>query len=164
MAPIAWQTMSETGRAYLFDTDAILALLRPQPSDAYVRWLARIPREDQYTSAVVLAELYTAAHCQRGIDPSAIPDPVEELASRLLPALTVLPVDATLAVTMGAMAACTHALPDLPLPEAQGPWRHLAVGATALHYRLVLVTGQPDQYAHLSGLEVQPLSDLSAAT
>lgn len=152
--------MSELGRACLFDTDAILALLRPQPADAYVRWLARIPREDQYTSSVVLAELYTAAHCQRAVDPSAESDPVEELANRLLSALTVLPFDADVAVTYGAVTAGTRDLPDLPLPEAQGSWRHLAIGATALHYRLVLVTGQPARYTAFSGLDIQPLSDL----
>lgn len=156
--------MSEPGRAYLFDTDAILALLRPQPSDAYVRWLARIPREDQYTSAAVLAELYSAAHCQRAENLAADSDPVEELASRLLPALTVLPFDADVAVTFGAVAAGTHDLSDLPLPEAQGTWRHLAVGATALHYRLVLVTGQPERYAGFPGLDVQSLSDLTTSS
>jgi len=156
--------MSEQGRACLFDTDAILALLRPQPSDAYVRWLARIPREDQYTSSVVLAELYTAAHCERASNPSAEADPVEELANRLLSALTVLPFDADVAVTYGAVAAGTRDLPDLPLPEATESWRHLAIGATALHYRLVLVTGQPDRYAAFSGLEIQSLSDLSSSS
>ena len=156
--------MSEPGRAYLFDTDAILALLRPQPSDAYVRWLARIPREDQYTSAVVLAELYTAAHCQRAEDPPASTDPVEELTSRLLPALTVLPFGADVAVTFGAVAAGTRDLPNPPLPEAQGTWRHLAVGATALHYRLVLITGRPERYTAFPGLDVQSLSDLNSSS
>ena len=154
--------MSEHGRACLFDTDAILALLRPEPDDGYVRWLSRIPREDQYTSSVVLAELYTAAHCARATAPAAESDPVEELASRLLSALTVLPFDAEVAVTYGAVTAGTRDLSDLPLPEAEGSWRHLAIGATALHYRLVLVTGQPERYSAFSGLDIQPLSDLSS--
>ena len=154
--------MSEPGRAYLFDTDAILALLRPEPADAYVRWLARLPREAQYTSAAVLAELYAAAHCQRAEAPDADPDPVEVLASRLLPALTVLPFDADVAVSHGAVVAGTRGLPDLPLPEAQGAWRDLVVGATALHYHLTLVTGQPQRYSLFAGLDIQPLADLGA--
>ena len=39
--------------AYLFDTDAISELLKPRPKAGYVRWLASIPREEQFTSAVV---------------------------------------------------------------------------------------------------------------
>jgi predicted nucleic acid-binding protein len=43
---------------YLFDTDALSELLRPRPARAFVTWLSSIPREDQYTSAVVIGELF----------------------------------------------------------------------------------------------------------
>ena len=44
--------------AYLFDTDAISEVLKPRPPAGYVRWLASIPREEQFTSAVVVGELF----------------------------------------------------------------------------------------------------------
>jgi predicted nucleic acid-binding protein len=44
--------------AFLFDADAISELLRRRPAPSYIEWLATIPREDQYTSAVVIGELY----------------------------------------------------------------------------------------------------------
>ena len=47
-------------------TGAII-LLRPGADDAYLRWLAKVPREDQYTSAVVFAELCAAAAHPLGI-------------------------------------------------------------------------------------------------
>ena len=47
--------------AYLFDTDAISELLKPRPAAGYVRWLAAVPREEQFTSAVVVGELYQGA-------------------------------------------------------------------------------------------------------
>ncbi|MFH1569947.1 MAG: PIN domain-containing protein, partial [Gemmatimonadota bacterium] len=103
--------MSEPDRAYLFDTTAILALLRPQPDPAYLRWLARVPREHQYTSAVVVAELFAAAHRQRAVAPSAQADPVAELARRLLPALTALPFDSEVAATFGLLAAVSTPSP-----------------------------------------------------
>ncbi len=43
--------------AFLFDTDAISELLRPHPATEYVQWLVNIPREEQFTSAVVIGEL-----------------------------------------------------------------------------------------------------------
>ena len=40
--------------AYLFDTDAISEVLKPRPAAGYATWLAAIPREEQFTSAVVV--------------------------------------------------------------------------------------------------------------
>jgi predicted nucleic acid-binding protein len=48
-------------RCYLFDPDAISEVLMPRPADGYVKWLASIPREEQFTSAVVVGELYEGA-------------------------------------------------------------------------------------------------------
>jgi predicted nucleic acid-binding protein len=48
--------------AYLFDTDAISELLRPCPLQIFVEWLITVPREEQFTSAVVVGELYNGAY------------------------------------------------------------------------------------------------------
>ena len=47
---------------YLFDTDAIAETLKPKPADAYVSWLQTVPRQDQFTSAVVVGELFKGAY------------------------------------------------------------------------------------------------------
>jgi len=48
--------------AFLFDTDAISELLRPRPATAYVAWIMKVAREEQFTSAVVVGELYKGAY------------------------------------------------------------------------------------------------------
>ena len=48
--------------AFLFDTDAISELLRPRPATAYVKWIMKVAREEQFTSAVVIGELYKGAY------------------------------------------------------------------------------------------------------
>ena len=48
--------------AYLFDTDAISELLRPRPLAPYLEWLRTIAREDQFTSAVTVGELFKGAY------------------------------------------------------------------------------------------------------
>jgi predicted nucleic acid-binding protein len=53
---------------YLFDTDAISELLRPRPLPRDVEWLRTVPREDQYTSAVTIGELFIGAYRSRARD------------------------------------------------------------------------------------------------
>ena len=36
--------------AFLFDTDAISEVLKPRPAAGYVKWLASVPRGEQFTS------------------------------------------------------------------------------------------------------------------
>ena len=43
---------------YLFDTDAISETLRKKPLSDYVEWLHDVSREDQYTSTIVISDLY----------------------------------------------------------------------------------------------------------
>ena len=163
---------------FLFDTDAILALLVPRPVDAYLRWLSRVPREAQYTSAAVLAELYEAA-CRQSLASDAAgqarTDPVTDLRQRLLPALTVLPFDTDVALTLAQLraglapssrgpsdhrsgsdpAAAPH--PSQAIPPAIGTTRDLQIAATALHHGLHLVTGRSERYASVPSLVIEPL-------
>lgn len=78
--------------AYLFDTDVVSEVLRPKPRPRFLEWLRRIPREDQYISAVTVGELYHGAY--RSAARERHPTNIEEL---VLPAVTVLPYDASVA-------------------------------------------------------------------
>ena len=51
--------------AYLFDTDAISELLKKTPLVAYANWVSGLRREDQFTSSVVIAELFAGPICWR---------------------------------------------------------------------------------------------------
>ena len=132
--------------AYLFDTDAISELFRKRPAKDYVRWLARVPREEQFTSAVVVGELYRgaygSAHAKRHI---------ENIEVRVLPAIVVLPFDAAVARRYGEMGA-SLAGAGQPLADAD-----LQIAATALHHGLELVTGNLRHFRRVEGLRICPV-------
>ncbi len=82
--------------AYLFDTDAISELLRPRPLTTYVEWLSDVPREEQFTSAVVIGELYKGAYRAH-----ARQKHLNNIEQRILPAVTALPYDVATAKVFG---------------------------------------------------------------
>jgi predicted nucleic acid-binding protein len=86
--------------AFLFDTDAISEVLRRRPSERYVAWLRGVPRAEQFTSAVVVGELFKGAYRS----PDA-PRHLRNIETRVLPALTVLSYDVDVARAYGALRA-----------------------------------------------------------
>lgn len=130
--------------AFLFDTDAVSEVLRRRPAPAYRRWLETIPRAEQFTSAVVVGELYKGAFRS--------PERVRHLKNideRLLPALTVLPYDVAVARVFGEIHA-----------ELAGGGRSLAdadlqIAATALHHGLELVTGNVRHFERIPGIRIR---------
>jgi len=131
--------------AYLFDADAIVEALRSEPREAYLEWLRSLPREEQFASAVSVAELY------RGADETGDPDThVRHIEERVLPALTVLPFDVAVARRFGELRV---ALGD---PEAVSS-PDLQVAATALHHGLEIVTSRTGRFRGVPGLRVRGL-------
>ena len=130
--------------AYLFDTDAISELLRRRPLPAYVEWLGDVAREDQFTSAVVVGELFEGAFR------SGHGRHLENVESQVLPRLAVLPFGVGEARRFGELAAALQA-DGRPLADAD-----LQIAATALHHDLVLVTGNLRHFERVPGLELEP--------
>ncbi len=128
--------------AFLFDTDAISELLRPRPAMAYVNWLIQIPREEQYTSAVVIGELYKGAYRSQDRDRH-----LTNIEQRILPAVTVLPYDTGTAEIFGMIRAYLEAAGTI-LPDAD-----IQIAATALGQNLELVTGNLRHFRRISGLK-----------
>ena len=129
--------------AYLFDTDAISELLKPKPAAAYVAWIRSIPREEQFTSAVCLGELYHGAF--RSPRPERHLDNID---NRVLPAATVLPFDAAVARVYGLIRSKLESA-GKPLADAD-----LQIASTALHHGLELVTGNVRHFQRVDGLEL----------
>jgi predicted nucleic acid-binding protein len=129
--------------AYLFDTDAISEVLRPRPLTGYVRWLQAIPREEQFTSAVVVGELFKGAFRS----PNASRH-LRNIESRVLPAVTVLPYDLDVARVYGAVQA---RLEDAGRVLADAD---LQIAATAIHHDLELVTGNLRHFRRIPGLRL----------
>ena len=129
--------------AYLFDTDAISELLKPRPAAGYVRWLATVPREEQFTSAVVVGELYKGAFRS-----SAVARHLENVEKRVLPAVSVLSYDVAAARVYGQVRALLEAA-GRPLADAD-----LQIAATALVHDLEVVTGNVKHFKRVPGLRV----------
>ena len=129
--------------AYLFDTDAISELLRTSPLPAYVKWLATIPREEQYTSAVVVGELYKGAY--RSHAKQCHLDNIERF---ILPAVTSLPYDVATAKLFGQIRAQLEEAGNI-LPDAD-----LQIVATAIYHDLELVSGNLRHFSRIPELKL----------
>ena len=134
--------------AFLFDTDAISDVLRPRPSAAYVTWLSGVPRAEQFTSAVVVGELFKGAYRS----PDA-PRHLRNIETRVLPAVTVLPYDVEIARVYGALRAQLEEVGQA-LADAD-----LQIAATAVHHDLELVTGNLRHFRRINGLRLSTVLD-----
>jgi tRNA(fMet)-specific endonuclease VapC len=129
--------------AYLFDTDAISELLRPRPLKPYLEWLKAVPREDQFTSAVTVGELFKGAHRS-----AAKERHLENIESRVLPAVTVLPYDLAVARIFGMIRGDLERAGNI-LPDAD-----LQIAATAMFHDLELVTGNLRHFERIPNLRL----------
>ncbi len=134
--------------AFLFDTDAISEVLKRRPLPAYVAWLRTIPRAEQFTSAVVVGELFKGAY--RSADS---PRHLRNIETRVLPAVTVLPYDVEVARVYGALQAQLEE-DGRALADAD-----LQIGATAVHHDLELVTGNLRHFRRITGLRLCTVLD-----
>lgn len=131
--------------AFLFDTDAISEVLRRRPAPGYLCWLATVSRAEQFTSAIVIGELYRGAF--RSPDRERH---LENINARVLPAVTVLPYDVVVARVYGEIQAGL-ARAGRGLADAD-----LQIGATAIHHGLELVTGNVGHFARIPGIRIHP--------
>ncbi|RPJ12915.1 MAG: type II toxin-antitoxin system VapC family toxin [Desulfobacteraceae bacterium] len=132
--------------AFLFDTDAISELLRPRPAAAYIEWLMRISREEQYTSAVVIGELYKGAYRSNARERH-----LDNIENRILSAVTVLPFDTEVAKVFGIIRAQLEETGSI-LPDAD-----IQIAATAVFHDLELVTGNLSHFSRIAGLKLNTI-------
>jgi predicted nucleic acid-binding protein len=138
--------------AYLFDTDALSEVMRKQPLQAYLTWLRRIPREEQFTSAVSVGELYQGAFRSAHRDQL-----LQRIDDVLLPEITVLPYDVGVARVFGEIRA------DLERAGSSPGDADLQIAATALRHDLALVTGNVRHHERVPGLKIERILALSRA-
>lgn len=131
--------------ALLFDTDAISELLRPRPNPSYLRWVQTLPREDQFTSAICVGELFKGAFRSKSRERH-----LTNIENRVLPAVTVLPYDVATARVFGKLRAHLEANGEI-LPDAD-----IQIAATAVHHGLELVTGNIRHFQRIPGLRLNP--------
>jgi len=129
--------------AYLFDTDAISEVLRKQPAPGYLDWLATVPRDQQFSSAVTIGELYKGAYRSPARERHLV-----NITERVLPAVTVLPFDVGVARIFGEVSARLEK-EGQRLADAD-----LQIAATGLFHGLELVTGNLRHFSRVPGLSV----------
>jgi predicted nucleic acid-binding protein len=132
--------------AYLFDTDAISELLRPRPAPAYVEWLRGIAREEQFTSAVVIGELFRGAFRSPARERHLV-----NIRQRILPAVTVLPYDVAVAEVCGLLSAELEEGGQV-IADAD-----LQIAATAVYHDFELVTGNLRHFVRIPQLRCNPI-------
>jgi tRNA(fMet)-specific endonuclease VapC len=132
--------------AYLFDTDAISELLRPRPLPVYVAWLRTVAREEQFTSAVVIGQLYKGAYRSE-----ARQRHLTNIERRILRAVTALPYDVATAKVFGQTRAHLEEA-GTTLPDAD-----LQIAATAIYHGLELVTGNLRHFSRIPQLKINPI-------
>ena len=129
--------------AFLFDTDAISELLRPRPARAYVKWIMKVAREEQFTSAVVIGELYKGAYRSQDWERH-----LTNIEQRVLPAVTVLPYDISIAKVFGKIRAHLEEIGTI-LPDAD-----IQIAATAIGHNLELITGNLRHFSRIPDLKL----------
>ncbi len=130
--------------AYLFDSDAVSEAFRSRPLPRYMAWLARVSRDEQFTSAVVIGELFRGAFLAPAQERH-----LTNIVQRVLPVMTVLPFDVATARVFGEVSAALIQSGE-PLPDAD-----LQIAATALHHGLEVVTGNLRHFERVPGLRLE---------
>ena len=136
--------------AYLFDTDAISELLRQRLLPLYVDWIRTIPREEQFTSAVVIGELYKGAFRSKKRQIH-----LTNIENIILPSVTVLPYDAATARVFGQIRAHLEETGTL-LADAD-----IQIAATAMYHGLELVTGNLRHFSRIPGITLNRIIENS---
>ncbi|MBI2912031.1 MAG: PIN domain-containing protein [Chloroflexi bacterium] len=131
---------------YLFDTDILSNLVRPQPFDSLVERWRRTATEFLFTSAINIGELLYGAERSPAPRRDVL---LTDLNRHVFPYVTVLPFDEAAARTYASVRAGLErqGIP-LAIPD-------LLIAAVALSRDLTLVTRNVAHFARVPGLRVE---------
>lgn len=129
--------------SYCFDTDVISAVMRASPPLHLIRRLARIPPEQQMTTAVTLGELLYGAARKNS---ESLERRVRDL---VVGALTIVPFDELAAERYGQLRA------HLEREGKRLDEPDLRIASIALSRGLTLVTGNVRHFARVPDLRVE---------
>jgi tRNA(fMet)-specific endonuclease VapC len=127
---------------YLFDTDALSQIIKKNPSMAFIRRLASIEPEQQFTTSITVGELVYGAH------KSGRPEYfIEKLEKLVWPNIQILSFDEGAANVYGRLRADLERKGS-PLTEPD-----LRIASIAIDHRLIVITGNLRHFSRVPGLE-----------
>ena len=128
---------------YLLDTNVVSELRRPRPSGAVLDWIADVPGEQLFVSAVTVGEIQAGIEITREQDP-ANAEELEVWLAKVQASYAVLPMDAA---SFREWARLMHRMSDTITEDAM-------IAATAIVHRLMVVTRNVRDFAQF-GVELR---------
>ena len=129
---------------YLFDTDAVSQIIKKSPSISFIRKLASIDPDSQFTTTITVGELVYGAH------KSGRPEYfIEKLEQLVWPNIQVLAFDESSAKVFGKLKAEMEKK-GTPLTEPD-----LRIASIAMHHGLIVITGNTRHFSKISGITVE---------
>ena len=128
---------------YLLDTNVVSELRRPRPHGAVLNWIADVPAEQLFVSAVTVGEIQAGIEISREQDAAKAED-LEGWLNKVLATYGVLPMDAA---AFREWARLMHRRSDAIAEDAM-------IAATATVHRMTVVTRSVSDFVQL-GVELQ---------
>ncbi len=129
---------------YLFDTDAMSQIIKKNPSILFIRKIASLNSENQFTTAITIGELVYGAY--KSNRPEYFIGKLEEL---VLPNIQILSFDENAAKIYGKLGASLERK-GTPLSEPD-----LRIASIAICNELIIITGNVKHFLKVPGLTVE---------
>ena len=127
---------------YLLDTNVVSELRRPRPDVAVLDWIADVPADQLFVSAVTIGEIQAGIEITREQD-AAKADELETWLDKVLASYAVLPMDAP---AFREWAGLMHRRSDTITEDAM-------IAATATVHRMTVATRNVSDFTQL-GVEL----------
>ena len=129
---------------FIFDTDIYTNVIRKIPSETLINRLKKVPRRDQFTTTITIAEVYCGI-----MKASNKPGLLKLFEDVLLPRATILPFDFSAAKKYGDIRSFLEKQ-GTPLAHAD-----LQIASITLSMNMTLITGNLKHFQRVPQLPVE---------